>query len=117
MKIDTRYTYGAGCSWHGPIAKVGKTAPTPVRMATIGGRQIPIGGHSLPCCPHCGGMLYEMPTEREWWLGARNHEKKGHLNYVVFLLWTAEQSRCWPSLRDAARAYEQESGRKVVFDL
>lgn len=46
---DTRVTYGARCTWWDSIDKVAKT---------------PSG---LPCCPHCGGVLFEVPSETEWW--------------------------------------------------
>lgn len=45
---DERYTYGATCNWHGPIQEVKLT-------------------HSgLPCCPHCGGVLFEYPNKQVW---------------------------------------------------
>lgn len=34
---DTRYCYGANCTWHGPISETGVTRPI-------------AGMHRLPCC-------------------------------------------------------------------
>lgn len=45
MSEDTRVVYGAVCTWWDSIDKVSTT---------------PSG---LPCCPYCGGVLFEMPNE------------------------------------------------------
>lgn len=111
------YCYSAMCSWHGPISAVGKTKPTPPRTAFVGKTPIDVGGVSLPCCPFCGSMLFQVNSELEWQTGAKNHEALGHTHYVSFLDWTRTQSRCWPSLRVAALDFEKETGKKVVWDL
>lgn len=68
---DGRIAYGATCSWWDSIDKVAS------RDGTSTG---------LPCCPHCRGVLMEVPTEAEWWAGARQHEAKD-AGYVAFLEW------------------------------
>lgn len=114
---DTRYVYSANCAWHGRIADIGMTEPTPPTTVTIGGRQVQIPPTRLPCCPHCGSMLFEMPSEEMWWKGAEKHEQKGHTNYVNFLKWVREQPRCWPDIRSAGVEYAAVTGKEVVWDL
>lgn len=100
---DTRYCYSTSCSWHGPIKAVGKIPSDK--------------GFNLPCCPFCSSTLFEIPSKEEWDTGAKPHESEGRLNYVDFLEWTKTQSRCWPSLREAAIDFKKESGKRVVWDL
>ena len=52
MINDTRYVYGATCTWHGPISE-----------ASSGDPDLPSG---LPCCPNCGGVLFELPSRAKW---------------------------------------------------
>jgi hypothetical protein len=73
-----RIAYGARCGWWDSIDKVGTKAS------------------GLPCCPHCGGVLFEVATEEEWWASARRHEADGHPGYVAALEWSRGQ--CFPSV-------------------
>ncbi|WP_026783127.1 hypothetical protein [Pleomorphomonas koreensis] len=66
---DKRFVYGARCCWFGSISEVGHT--------NIG----------LPCCPHCGSVLYEMPDEATWWDGVDRYEAAGHLGYRAMVEW------------------------------
>ena len=43
-KLDTKYCYGACCTWHGPI-------------------QNAIDSGGIPGCPYCGGPLYQMDNK------------------------------------------------------
>ena len=91
---DDRIVYGFNCVWWDGIEKV----------ASRGG---------LPCCPHCGGMLMEMPTPKQWWDGVEIYEKNGHPGYRSFIEWL--KGKCFPN-RDAAKAaYEAKPGRKAGF--
>jgi hypothetical protein len=98
---DRRWVYSAGCSWHGPISEAERTKDE-------------IG---LPCCPFCGSVLFQIGSEEEWWRGAREHDARGHSNYVALLTWHLPQKRCWPSLRAAAVAFQQETGLEVRWHL
>lgn len=98
--VEDLHVYSAGCSWHGPISEVGKTK----------------GEISLPCCPYCGSVLFQT-GEQEWWDGAKKHQEAGHTNYETFLRWTMTKKRCWPSLKEAAKAYSLESSRPVILNL
>lgn len=106
--FENLHVYSAGCSWHGPINKVGKTKDLPESFALVGGTKIKIGGpgSGLPCCPHCGSMLFQTP-ENDWWKGAKSHDTT-HPNYVRFLKWSAAQNRCWPNNTMAAEAYNKD---------
>lgn len=81
---DTRVVYGATCSWWDSIDKVGKT-PT-----------------GLPACPHCGGVLYEIGSEREWWDGVRRHDADAEPGYIAFIEWL--RGRCFPGRNGLVRA-------------
>lgn len=89
MSEDTRVVYGACCLWWDNIDKVSKT---PER-----------NGISIPCCPHCGGVLMEMPSETVWWQGVDQHEKRGHPGYRKFIEWS--RGRCFPTMAAAMAAY------------
>ena len=69
MAEDTRIVYGANCVWWGRIQEVSRTKS------------------GLPCCPHCGSVLFEVPSEREWWANVDAHESKGNLGYRSFVEW------------------------------
>jgi hypothetical protein len=47
----SQYVYGAVCTWHGPIEET-----------TLIGRP----GIEIPGCPHCGGVLYQLPDRVVW---------------------------------------------------
>jgi uncharacterized protein YbaR (Trm112 family) len=79
METDTRFTYGAMCSWRGPISKVQKTY------------------NGLPCCPYCRGPLYEIDSIEKWTDQIEAFESSGHLGYTPFQQWLSnrqEQHGC-----------------------
>ena len=113
-----RYCYSACCSWNGPITEVGLTRPPrETVIVKMGDREVPLPRVGLPCCPFCGSMLFEVPTEQEWWEGAKEHEAKGHTNYLAFLHWHRQQKRCWRNVREAGLAYTEETGNVIKWDL
>jgi len=94
---DTRIVYGARCAWWDSIDKVG-TTPT-----------------GLPACPHCGGVLFEVGTEAEWWLGVERHEAAGNDGYRAFVVWL--RGKCFPTLEVAADAYQARTRATIVYPL
>lgn len=74
---DKRFVYGAGCTFVGPIQKVGRL-------------------EGLPCCPYCGGMLFEEESKEEWDSKVIEHEQKGHEGYAKFIEWVGNLPICVP---------------------
>lgn len=93
---DERLAYGARCSWFGPIQEVGTR-----------------GASKLPCCPHCGNMLFEMPTHAEWWSGVDSYERQQHPGYRVMLEWQRDQKKCFSGIHGLAAAYAEATGIRV----
>lgn len=91
---DTRIAYGARCTWWNSIYEIG----------TVEGN----GGVSLPCCPHCRGPLFEVPSELEWWSQVKRHDENVRVNYVQFIEWL--RGRCYRTLDDALRDWRAETG-------
>lgn len=82
---DRRIVYSAHGTWWDSIDKVGKNA------------------RGLPCCPHCGSVLFEMESDVPWWEGARRYEANGHPGYVAMLEWA--RGRCYPNVAAMEAAY------------
>jgi len=92
---DERIAYGVRCVWWDSIAKVGHIAGP--------------SGHTLPACPHCGGVLYEMRDEATWWAQVERTETLGeHPGYRKFITWLRGQ--CFVRLDEAVAAYRQTGG-------
>jgi hypothetical protein len=77
--------YGARCAWWDSIDKV----------ATI-------PGSGLPCCPHCGSVLYQT-SPRAWWAGVELHDGT-HPGYRAMIEWA--RGRCFPDYAAMEVAYE-----------
>lgn len=86
--------YGARCVWWDDKARSGTKAS------------------GLPCCPHCGGVLFEAEMTT-WWSDAHRYQDEGHPGYVPFLRWL--QGKCFPTREAAEAAYathtESDHGR------
>lgn len=82
---DTRVVYGANCMWWDSISKVATTR------------------NGLPCCPFCGGVLFEVDNEGTFLIGAAQHEAAGNPGYVQFVKWL--RGKCYPSMDTAQEAY------------
>lgn len=87
---DTRIPYGASCTWWDSIDKVGTKESA--------------GGHKLPCCPHCRGMLFEMSTPEEWFEGVDRYDASGHPGYRAMIEWA--RGKCFPGLTALKAAYD-----------
>lgn len=81
-----RVVYGARCTWWGLISEASAK---------------PSG---LPCCPHCGGVLFEVPSETEWWAGVDQAERDGRAGYRAFIEWL--RGRCCATFDIAHATYE-----------
>lgn len=96
---DTRVAYGAMCTWWGSIHDVGHRKVGPL---VVNGTLIPDPG-ALPCCPHCGGMLFETPEE-DFIAAAQSYQNEGHPGYVDFVRWLKGRG-CFTTIIEAQRAY------------
>ena len=90
---DTRIVYGARCTWWDSIDRIGRTGPGP-------------DGHRLPACPHCGSVLFEVPTEVEWWDGVERAEREGREGYRGLIEWS--RGKCYPNFDALVAAYGRE---------
>ncbi len=87
---DTRYVYGVGCLWHESIHKVAKH---------------PTAG--LPCCPHCKGMLLELPNEEAFWTPIKKYaEDYNNPEYIE--LWKWLKGKCFKTYEEACAAYGRD---------
>jgi hypothetical protein len=100
LMADDRIVYGIHCVWWDGIEKVGHTPPNR-------------DGISIPCCPHCGSVLYELPSPKEWWDGVDKYEADGHPGYRDFISWL--KGKCYPGRNAAKAAYEASGKRKVTL--
>jgi hypothetical protein len=92
---DPRIVYGAQCTWWDSVANVGLTPP----LGENGGR--------LPCCPHCGSILFEIPNEEAWWKNAHLYEDDGHPGYCDMLTWS--RGKCFMTLGALRMAYAKRN--------
>jgi hypothetical protein len=86
---DDRVVCGASCMWWDGIDKAGKTLPFVI--------------HSIPCCPRCGGVLFEFESEAEWFEAVDRYESEGHPGYRAMIEWG--RGRCFKTPADLERAY------------
>ncbi len=82
---ENKIVYGAVCVWWDSIDKAGLLLPD-----------------NLPCCPNCGGVLYEI-EESEWWSDVKKYQNEGHLDYKEFIEW--QRGRCFKTYADARQSY------------
>lgn len=98
MEQDNRIAYGAMCTWWDSIHKVGSAGHGPLG--------------SLPCCPKCKGVLFEVDNETQWFVGVDAYERDGHPNYRHMMEWG--KGRCYPDLKALERAYVQSTGSSRI---
>ena len=100
---DTRFCYGAQCTWCGPIAEVSNTHDHPYWKE----RKTLSEQHSIPCCPNCGGMLMEYETAEEWWDQVRKYDAEGHPGYLAMWQWQRQHKPlCFPSMEVFVQTYK-----------
>lgn len=68
---------------------------------------------TLPCCPKCGGVLFEAELN-DWWIQAEVYEKNGHPTYQDYLEWA--QGKCFPTTQIAQEIWLSEL-RGTVLDF
>lgn len=91
---DTRIVCGVRCTWWDSIDKTARTPP---------GRS----GHRIPCCPHCGSVLFEYPTEAAWFEAADHYEhERPQPGYRKLIEWA--RGKCFKSMAAAKIAMDAE---------
>lgn len=92
---EQRIVYGARCSWWDDISKVGRTPKSN-------------NGISIPCCPHCGSVLFEM-TESNWWKSVDHYEANRHPGYRKMVEW--RRGKHFTTQAEAEIEYAKVEGR------
>lgn len=88
---STKVVCGTKCTWWDTIDKVGRTE----------------GKISLPCCPHCKGMLIFYPDEDAWWDAVSNAQErwgKSLDEHKEMILWG--RGHCFPNQRVLQNAWD-----------
>ena len=99
--------YGAQCTWWDSMGNVGKLNFPPSKLTRGDGSTTEIPGSSLPCCPHCKGVLMQVENEAAWWRNVAAHaERSQDPEYPKFIRWL--RGRCFASLAAARSQYERE---------
>ena len=85
---DTRYCYGARCTWWGSIYEIGK-------------------GKRIPVCPFCFMPLFEVDSYNTWMDSVEKYEKEhpGE-NYKAMMLW-ARNRQCYPNFGLLKEAFDR----------
>jgi hypothetical protein len=99
MIEDTRIVYGANCAWWDGIEKIGRIE------TVIAGRPA-----TLPCCPHCRGMLFEIPSPKEWWASVEKYAKENDdPGYRAFVEWF--RGKHFKDFEEARAAYNASADK------
>lgn len=107
MASDTRYVYGASCTWHGPITAIGTKR---VRLDHEARTLAPV--HGIPCCPHCSGMLFEYSNKAIWDANVAKADAQ-YPGYADFVAWLGSYGRCWPGWKLAGPMYKEATGKDL----
>lgn len=73
---DERVVYGANCTWVGKINEVATTQS------------------GLPCCPQCGGTLFEFQNEQEYFDGNERVSEQYNIDYHAAMEWVRSNGIC-----------------------
>jgi hypothetical protein len=84
----TLIVYGANCAWWDSIDKTSR-----------------IPGTSLPCCPHCHSVLFQM-EEEDWNAGIAIVDRKTP-GYAAMIEWS--RGKCFRSFKELQAAYQERS--------
>jgi len=109
MSDAARYCYSAACTWHGPIDSVGLTDPEAVKIPGLP------TGHRLPCCPHCGSVLFEIESAAKWEKSVAKAEEAGAVNYVAFIEWLRDCGRCFETYENALPVFAKKTGLQATL--
>ena len=86
--------YGANCTWWDSLSKSAMVPGT----QRVPGR--PRSG--LPCCPHCGSVLFQT-EEDKWHAGIASYEAAGNPGYADLMTWA--RGKCFQNMDQLRAAY------------
>lgn len=119
---DERFCYGFACTWFGSIHEVGNTVDHEYWQERRA-RGLDGDRSKLPCCPLCGGLLFEMPDEAAWWNGVDAFEAGTypsekvppvpHPGYRAMFEWQRHNGMCFQDIRGLREAYHALTGIEV----
>ncbi len=93
--MSARVVYGLHCVWWDTIDKAA------------------VKPSGLPCCPHCGSVLYQVDDEAAWFKNVDAHvEKTGDSEYRAFIEWL--RGKCFVGMRFARERWYAEKVMKGV---
>lgn len=102
---DERFVYGFGCTWFGSI------------------RQVEWDTAKQPRCPLCRELLYELPSEADFWKGVEEFElgtypsEKSppipHPGYRAMFEWQRQNELCFTDISGLREAYKALTGIEV----
>ena len=90
---DERIVFGAQCTWWDSIDKVATTRT------------------GLPCCPHCGGVLFEVDNIETWNAQVKHYQTVedlrcgGAMGYGRFITWL--RGKCYPNVGEARAEFNK----------
>lgn len=109
---DTRIVSGAQCFWWGAIGEVGVRVPNGFLSPPITPERLRGQTAGLPCCPHCGGMLFEVGSIDAWWAGVDAYEARGNPGYRRMIEFS--RGRHFRSQAQAQAAYDDHVNRLML---
>jgi hypothetical protein len=98
---DQRYVYGE-CTWHGRIWTSGQK-PVDVDVSSHG-EDPRFEKDLVPVCPVCGGDLWEVASEEEFWAMVHNQERELP-GYEAMLRWS--RGKCYSDFETLQSAWHQ----------
>lgn len=102
---DPRIVNGARCAWWGSISEVGVRTPAGFLSPPITPERLGPHKAGLPCCPHCGGMLFETASIEAWWQGVDAYDAR-HPGYRKLIEWL--RGKHFDTLVTAGEAFRTE---------
>ena len=94
-----KIAYGARCTWWDNKENVGTVKVDSSKMVN--------SSMTLPCCPHCKGMLFEMENIEVWQEQVDFHDRE-HPGYSQMITWA--KGKCFPDLNSMVSAYTLDGG-------
>jgi len=92
VMTENLIVYGATCVWWDSIDKAAIQKESGL-------------DYGLPCCPHCGGVLFQQ-EETTWNKSIAEYENNNHPGYSEFIAWL--RGKCFPTQEKAEAEYKKQ---------